>query len=435
MQRRAFLATAAVAPALLRRLSTAIDQLDLISTHEHLLPEAERLATKPDFFTLAGHYAINDLVSAGLDPAAANRWEDFAKFWPHVRHTGYGRALRIALRDIYGMEQINASTLPKINDAIAAKNRPGLYRDILKRRTRMRYGVLDDYFHGDPIRPDPEFFVLARKFDWYCTPDSPATIRRMEEVTGVAIPNLKGLEGALERRVEQSLEAGMVAIKSTIAYSRELLFHQVPRAAAERDFESLMRGEAPPVKGPRRFTHRPLRRLEDWMFHRVLQLAQAHSLPVQLHTGILAGNANYIPNTRPMLLSNLILLYPRLRFDLFHIGYPWHEEVAALSKMYPNVFADFCWAHILSPATARGALDEMIDAVPANKILGFGGDYRMVELTYAHSRIARDNIARVLAARVEARDLTEDEALHLARLFLHDNPAALFPAPQSARTQ
>ena len=101
----------------------------------------------------------------------------------------------------------------------------------------------------------------------------------------------------------------------------------------------------------------------------------------------------------------------------------------AIAKMFPNAFVDFCWTHILSPASARRALDEIIDAVPANKILGFGGDYRHVELSFAHSLIARDNIARVLSARVENHLLSEDDALLLARSFLHDNPAALFGAP------
>lgn len=439
MQRRTFLASALAAPstALLGRVSKAIDSLDLISTHEHLPSEVERLATKPDFFTLADHYAFSDVISAGLTQDAAKlvadaskpvseRWAAFEPYWKSARLTGYGRALRIAIRDIYGVDEISAATLPRLNSAITEKNKAGLYDDILKKRTKLRFGVLDDYFHGDTIRPDSRYFVLARKFDWYCTPDSPATVKRMEEVTQISITNLKGLEDALAKRFKQSLEAGMVAAKSTMAYNRELLFHEVPRVMAERDFESLMRGDVTPIKGPRRFTQRPLRRLEDYMFHQMVRLCEAHRIPFQIHTGTLAGNGNFLPNTRPTLLNNLFLLYPQVTFDLFHNGYPWTEEVSALAKMFPNVTVDFCWTHILSPATARRAFDECLDAVPFNKIMGFGGDYRHVELTYAHSRIARENIAWVLASRVEAKELTEDEALEVARAVLYDNPARLF---------
>lgn len=432
MQRRAFLGSPLLAPALFARLGEAISNLDLISTHEHLFSEEERYASQPDFFVLADHYALNDLVSAGLPAGdlvplrdrrlpAVQRWRLFEPWWRHARFTGYGQALRIAVRDIYGISDVNAGNIERLNAAIAAANRPGLYRDILKRRMKLRYGVLDDYWRGEPVRPDPEYFRLARKFDWFCTPANPAALKRMEEVTSVSITSLDGLVRALERRFQQSLDAGLTAVKSTIAYQRELLFADPSKHEASAAFDALARGG-----------NTSRRQLEDYMFRQVLRLTEAHNLPFQIHTGIQAGNANVIANTRPLLVANLLRDYPRVRFDLFHAGWPWPNEVMAMAKMFPNAYADFCWTHILSPASARQALDEMIGAVPSNKILGFGGDYRHVELTCAHSVIARDNIARVLAARVEAKEMTEDEALALARAFLHDNPASLFePTPRA----
>lgn len=426
MQRRTFLGTTLLSPALFARLREAVGALELVSTHEHLLSEEERYAARPDFFYLADHYAINDLVSAGLPPddliairdlkrPAAERWRLFEPWWRHVRFTGYGEALRLAIRDIYGVAEVEAGSLERLNAAIAAANKPGLYREILKRRMRLRYAVLDDYWRGDPVRPDPEYFRLARKFDWYCTPADAKAVRRMEEVTEVSITSLDGLAEALEKRFRQSVAAGLTAVKSTIAYQRDLTFARPTKQEAAGAFDALMRGGT---------THR--RRLEDYMFRQVLGLAEAQGLPVQIHTGIQAGNGNTIANTRPMQVANLLREFPRIRFDLFHTGWPWTGEVMAMAKMFPNAYADFCWTHILSPASARQALEEMMGAVPANKILGFGGDYRHVELSYAHSVMARDNIARVLAGRVEMKEMTEDEALGMARLWLHDNPLALF---------
>jgi hypothetical protein len=66
MHRRSFLGTSLLAPALFTRLSEAVQGLELVSTHEHLASEEERYASRPDFFVLADHYAISDLVSAGL---------------------------------------------------------------------------------------------------------------------------------------------------------------------------------------------------------------------------------------------------------------------------------------------------------------------------------------------------------------------------------
>jgi len=42
----------------------------------------------------------------------------------------------------------------------------------------------------------------------------------------------------------------------------------------------------------------------------------------------------------PELLENLFLKYPGVKFDLFHIGYPYWGVTAALAKIYPNVFID-----------------------------------------------------------------------------------------------
>jgi predicted TIM-barrel fold metal-dependent hydrolase len=172
--------------------------------------------------------------------------------------------------------------------------------------------------------------------------------------------------------------------------------------------------------------HRPFRRLEDHMFHQVVRLAEAHRLPFQIHTGLQAGNAGFIENTKPTLLTNLFQMYPKVKFDLFHIGYPYQQELAVLAKLFPNVYADFCWAHIVSPPGSRRALDEYLETVPVNKILGFGGDYRYPELTYAHAKIARSNVVQVLAAKVEAGLFNEDQAFEIGRMLLRDNAVHLF---------
>src|SRR5690242_7146035 len=88
------------------RLLQALEKIETVNTHEHIIPEAERVAQRVDFFTLAGHYAINDLISAGLpandlklinnpDAPVADRWRVFEPFWKVARFTGYSQALRL----------------------------------------------------------------------------------------------------------------------------------------------------------------------------------------------------------------------------------------------------------------------------------------------------------------------------------------------------
>jgi predicted TIM-barrel fold metal-dependent hydrolase len=291
----------------------------------------------------------------------------------------------------------------------------------------------DEYWQAKPAPVDPEFFALARKFDGFVMPITPEGLQRLEAQTGLSITNLAGLKRAMEHEFQLALKVNMRAIKTPRAYQRDLHFATTTIADAWADFERLARGEGVVSDEKRRLERRPFRALSNHMFHHLVQLADAHSVPMQIHTGLQAGNGNFVEHSQPSQLSNIFLRYPRVQFDVFHIGFPYHHEVTVLAKMFPNVYADFCWMHIVSPSAARVALDEMLDSVPANKIFGFGGDYRYPELSYAHLIMARRNIATVLAGRVEKGDFTEEDAAATARWLLHDNPAALFAKQTATR--
>jgi hypothetical protein len=418
-------------------LSATLNEIPLVNTHEHIIPEEERVGSYIDFFTLAGHYLMSDVISAGLsgddlkvvrDEKAPlqRRWQAFAPHWENVRFTGYGQALRIAIRDIYEVEEISGDTVGLINNRILAMNKPGLYEDVLIRRSNIVYSVLDDYWNPAPVSPDPRFFVYARKFDRFVSPQSAADVRKLEELVDVAISDLRGLKRAMERSFEQSLEAGMVNVKSTLAYNREIHYAEIPESDAEEEIQHLLKDERHIPEGFRNQVERPYRRLEDHMFHHLIRLAEGHKIPVQIHTGLHAGNGNFIENSKPTHLTNLFFLYPQVKFDLFHISYPYQGELSVLAKIFPNVYVDFCWAHIISGSLSRRTLHEMLETVPANKIFGYGGDYRYPELSYAHAKLARQNIARVMAEKVDDGFFTETEAVRIARMILHDNPNRMF---------
>ncbi len=255
----------------------------------------------------------------------------------------------------------------------------------------------------------------------------------MEQISGVSIHSLADHRKAVEATFEQATRAGMVSVKSTMAYQRDLSFEEVTEHEAEADFDRMLKGEVAMPQGFRAQKQRPLRKLEDYMFHQLARLASERQYPFQIHTGLLAGNACFIENTNPTRLTNLFHLYPKVKFDLFHTGHPYERELGVLAKLFPNVYIDFCWSHIISPVGARHALDEYLETVPANKIIGFGGDYRTPELSYAHAVMARRNIAQVLEAKVTGGLFDEQRALEIGRLLLRDNALALFPPGRADR--
>ena len=429
-----------------RRIQEEIEDIALLNTHEHLMSEKARLSQEIDLFYWFSHYASSDLVSAGMPEETLEdirnpnrpldeRWAAFTPYWKEVRTTGYGRALLLAARDLFDVPDINEVTYQELSEKISASNREGWYRYVLQERANIELSILHPLEEIDPTpleEIDRELFAPVLPMGEYITPCNAVELRRLEQKTGVAIHSLDDLLAAMDAVLERGLAAGVVGLKVGLAYSRSLYFEKVIRADAERVFNRLHRypfdhvdgSQLPPVSWAE------AKPLQDYLMHQVVRRAIEHHLPIQVHTGLQEGNANFLSNANPLHLTNLLVEYQEARFDLFHAGYPYQGEVAALVKNFPNAYADLCWVHIISPWVARQTLHEWIETLPANKIFAFGGDYIFVEGSYAHSRMARSNVAQVLAEKVEAGYLIEDEAIVLARKLLHDNAVRFFHLPE-----
>ena len=363
--------------AIWRSLRQSAAQMTIFDTHEHLWHEDVRLKKKVDFFLLFSHYTSDDLISAGMSPQLVaglqdpgvpleKRWKDFAPYWPYTRTTGYGRCMLIAARDLFGIEDINEKTYLSLSERISAANRPGWFETVLKEKARIELSVLDDLttMRGEPLKPNPKFFKIVTRFDYMVTARERADLEHIEKVTGVAIGSLTDLEKALEKAVQKGVSQGLAGIKTGIAYERTLHFEKVSQPDAERAFEKRF-GSA----SSRTSDTASEKLLEDYLMHKVVQQAAEHRLPMQIHTGLQAGNQNHVSWTNPSHLSGLLNQYPRVRFDLFHGGYPYGSEFASIAKNLPNVYPDLCWLHIIAPGVAKRALHELIETVPANKIL------------------------------------------------------------------
>ncbi|MBD3242552.1 MAG: hypothetical protein GF331_18325 [Chitinivibrionales bacterium] len=63
---------------------------------------------------------------------------------------------------------------------------------------------------------------------------------------------------------------------------------------------------------------------------------------------------------------------------------------------------------------------------PANKICAFGGDYLFPDGVVGHAAIARENISRALAEKVDRGIFDFDRAKEVASWLFVDNPKRVF---------
>jgi predicted TIM-barrel fold metal-dependent hydrolase len=166
--------------------------------------------------------------------------------------------------------------------------------------------------------------------------------------------------------------------------------------------------------------------LQDYMLHRLLDLAEKYEVPVAIHTGLQAGMGKIIGNSDPTLLTNLFNEYPDINFVLYHGSYPFGGELSALAKQYKNVFIDMNWMWSVSPTYSERYLNEWLETVPASKLIAFGGDCMAVENVYSELVIARRLISKTLINKVTDGYITELDAKKIAKMILFDNAAKLY---------
>jgi predicted TIM-barrel fold metal-dependent hydrolase len=191
---------------------------------------------------------------------------------------------------------------------------------------------------------------------------------------------------------------------------------------ANTTFEKIMRNEKKklPELNP---LYTELNPLYIYLVEEMLDMAADLGLVVAVHTGMWGD----FRTLDPQHMIPIIERHPKTKFDIYHLGIPYVRETAIIGKNFPNVWLNLCWCHIISPNITRQALNELIDLVPINKIIAFGGDYVIpVEKVYGHLVMARENIAKVLGLRIKEGLLTENEAVDIAKKWFYNNPKELY---------
>lgn len=259
-------------------------------------------------------------------------------------------------------------------------------------------------------------------------PNQTKLLQRFQQQAGLtsAPPGLAGYLTFVSRVLEDHQRRGAVAAKFEIAYFRSFVFDDPPRDSVESIYSRYAQGGTPSPAEYKTF--------QDFVFRYVLTECGRLRLPVHIHSA--AGAGDYFSLAGASILNlEPVLRDPRYlstTFVLIHGGYPF-EQPAILIAMMKNVWLDssFTGSVLMYPNQFKDVLKRWFEIMPGK--VTFGSDAFPIdehigaeELYWFGVHNARTAAAAALAEMVAAREITESQAMTIARGYLHDNAAALY---------
>ncbi len=416
-----------------QKLKTAIDDLPVVDCHDH----ASRREKTEDFLVfIAQGYFNSDLTSASsvkeidhirdTSLSLEERWPVFEKAYNMTKHTGYGKAVRLALIKLFGTDELTLAAAKDMQKKLPDFSEPDRY-DRLFEEARIVGRIADSWPSLKELR-DGTFKPLPGQRLAISLPGMHKITTRLdiegfEGVVGKTVTSLLDYLSLCREIFEIWKRNGAVCFKDQSAYGRSITYGNPTFHEAESVFNRILadpryNAEYDPERNP----------LSDYLMHAFMRMAREMNLPVQIHTGHMAGIRNDAAKTNARGLRSLIEVHRDVQFDLFHLNWPYAGDLLFLAKNYPNVAIDCCWAHTIDPIYTRRFLTQAVSAVPHGKIHGFGSDVGGAEphIAWASCRIARENIARALSDLVDDDYLRIEEARTIASDWLFRNPNEFF---------
>lgn len=414
-----------------------LDTIPVIDCHDHT--QHVRPNYPDAVHALFNNYIVDELTSATSEKtverilntslALEERWPLLEKAWQRTCYTGYAKPVKRVLKHFYGQDSLSLDALMHVQNHLLNLQDDDVFQSILDQANIVIR--LEDicFFEPGEIRflLDGTYKVPPRSLPvislpWFHQINSYETVQTLTSNTGRVVTSLDEYLQTCREIFEGYKRIGAAAFKDQSAYKRTLRYENPCRADAEKIFNWFM-------EDPRRIAAYPdgVRPLDDYLFHEFMRMARDMNLPVQIHTGHMAGIRNDITKANAIEFTSVLELHREVRFDLFHVNWPYSGELLFLAKNYPNVSVNFCWTHIIDPVYCRNLIKQMVSCIPHAKVHAFGADFAgNAEFAWAHAEIAKDNIALALAEMIETDDINPDDARHIARAWFYENPKEFY---------
>jgi len=381
-------------------LRKALDEIPIIDTHEHYGPNWNSPDTtlyailRESYVNWVAH--DSDLQD---DPDSLRQWLEPG--W----NNSYTVSLLRGLRHLYDIEPRELDEIPfaqladKVHDAYQS---PGWPLSVL-RKAGIQHSIIDPLPTPGYLHDEPSFHLALRShmlvhgYDRSARDHGGDSPFAYAAKFGFSISTFDDYLDYLDFWVSEHKKKGAVAIKSALAYERDVDVKPVSYKEAERIFDS---GTTDPEQQ---------KRFGDFILNLLAQKAAEYGLVFQVHAGLALQATSH-----PWRLIWLIDSNPNTIFDLFHAGYPWMGDVLAMASERKNLIVDSCWLPIISPTAAVRFYQEYPEVAYRADTLLWGGDNWYAEETYGAAFTFKDCLAKAIADKVEGGYWTRREALRFA---------------------
>jgi hypothetical protein len=391
-------------------LAAEIADLPVISAHEHHRGDDDYRGLDLDGVLMRSYvgwmYQIPGQVA------------DRAAFLETVRFNSYFVWLERGLQKVYGTPRITPATWDEISAAIRAAHdaSPTWHVDLMRIHGLYRRAIQDSFWNVGSVNGHPELFAPTFRINAFVICHHP----EMADHNGTSLARFSlpwttfdDHLAAVRAVLVQAKAEGAVALKSALAYDRDIAFRPADRAEAARAF-----GVRPTEVDPA-----AQRAFQDFMYDYICTLAAELELPFQNHTGL-----GLIAGSNPMHLECMIARHPRTTFVLFHGGYPWVQEIGGLAHNYRNAYPDLTWLPLISPTAAVQAVREWLEVAPSGRTICWGGDAFSGEESVGGALALKHVLAEALGQLADTGYLTHEDALVVARRICCENAVHVYGA-------
>ena len=423
-----------------RELRGYLDTVPVIETHEHYTrvgaPPAE-MVHRSKF----GYY-WSDLLSSSLgmerealaflenrDQSSEERFSVFEKLYRRSNKTAYARAWEKGLKECWGIESITKKTFQELEEKYSSYSAD--HYEKLMNRYGIKAKIVDihmvENFYKILAGEDKDpFSRFAFPLPAFHNIHSYIDLALLSEYVDHSITCLDDYLEGFEKLLKRAIDFGIVCIKDQSAYRRKIRYDLPSKAEAERIFNKILLQPRTIHGFSDVFSSDEVYSLDDWLFHHYMRLARKYNLPVQIHTGHMAGIRNDVTKANASHFIPVLELHADVPFDLFHGNWPFMDEYLFIGKNYPNAYLDLCWVQAIDPLYCIELMKRALVTVPHSKVMAFGGDTSYIELCVGYLILARDNTACALAEMVDSGWIDMQEAKEVAADWFFNNPNEFF---------